>query len=251
MKYDELGIEGTLPGMMNPIETARTLKRRLADIIASRLTANWDRKHAVDTGGRIPLSAAGIKVSGDHARQGYDVVSTPTSVFAFISRFFPGRRSDYSYLDIGSGKGRTVLLASEMGFRICLGIEFASFACEIARRNVQSFIGSGVQRSPCLIVNDCATKFEFPAGNLVLFFNNPFSDEIWRQVVPRLVATGKEDRDVTVILIGSFPDKIRDAADELARSGAFATEAQGLTPRYWDAYAPFYFFVLRSAAHLA
>lgn len=246
-----MGFEGTLPGMMNPIETARSLKRRLADIIATRLTANWDLKHAVDTGGRIPLSASGIEVSGDHARQGYDVVSTPTSVFSYVSKFFAERRSEYSYLDIGSGKGRTVLLASEMGFKLCLGVEFASFACEIARKNVQSYIGSGAQRSPCLIVNDCATKFEFPAGNLVLFFNNPFSDEIWRQVVPRLVAIANQDRDVTVILIGSFPDKIRDAAGELARSGAFVTEAQGLTPRYWDAYAPFYFFVLRSATHLA
>lgn len=246
-----MGFEGTRPGMMNPIETARSLKRRLADIIATRLTANWDLKHAVDTGGRIPLSASGIEVSGDHARQGYDVVSTPTSVFSYVSKFFAERRSEYSYLDIGSGKGRTVLLASEMGFKLCLGVEFASFACEIARKNVQSYIGSGAQRSPCLIVNDCATKFEFPAGNLVLFFNNPFSDEIWRQVVPRLVAIANQDRDVTVILIGSFPDKIRDAAGELARSGAFVTEAQGLTPRYWDAYAPFYFFVLRSATHRA
>jgi hypothetical protein len=236
--------------IVGPIDGARYIKRRLMHYIVTYLRNNWDLKHKVDTGGRISLNASGIEVSGDHARSAYDIVSTPPSVFTCLSKFFPERRGDYSYLDIGSGKGMTVLLASEMGFKACIGVEFASFPCETARKNLQHYIGSGSPRSPCLIVNACATEFRFPDGNVVLFFNNPFAPEIWRKMVPRLVDIANQARDVTIILTGSFPDTISGAADELVQSGIFVRRTEGVTPRFWDSYAPFHFFVLDKKSRL-
>lgn len=229
-----------------PIETARYIKRRLTDYVATRLINKWDVKHGVDTGGRIPLNSAGIEVSGGHARSGYDVVSTPPRVFGYIANLFPDPREDYSYLDIGSGKGRTVLLASELGFKACIGVEFASFACDIARKNLADYVSPVSRRSPCRIVNACATECTFPDGNLALFFNNPFSPDIWPEIVRRVSSVADEDRAVTVILIGSFSDTIRGAASLFVRSGAFGRRTEGVTPRFWDSYAPFHFIVLEN-----
>lgn len=224
----------------------RRFKRRLAGKLATHLSNNWDCKHGVDTGGRIPLSSPGVEVTGNHVQWGYDIVSTPPSVFSYMARFFPTCRAEYTYVDLGAGKGRTVLLASEMGFKYCVGVEFANFASEIAQNNLQSYIGASANRSPCSIVTKCATKFPFPDGNVVLFFNNPFSEKIWKDVVPRVSDLAKNKQAVTVILIGSFPDMIRVAAEMLLQSGDFMRSAAGITPRFWDSYARFHFFVLKS-----
>jgi Methyltransferase domain len=226
------------------IDSARSIKRRLKERIATHLSNNWDLRHGVDTGGRVPLSLPGVEVSGVHARWAYDVVSTPPSVFSYMARFFPARRADYTYVDIGAGKGRTVMLASEMGFKRCVGVEFAKFASEIARKNLQSYIGASTPRSPCSIVETCATKFPFPDGDVVLFFNNPFSEQIWNDMVPRMSDIAIQNRAITLILIGSFPEMIGKAAEQLVRPGPFVRRAEGVTPRFWDSYARFHFFVL-------
>ncbi len=140
-----------------------------------------------------------------------------------------------------------MLLASELGFKACIGVEFASFACVIARENLEHYISSVTNRSPCSILNACATKYAFPDGNLALFFNNPFSHEIWSEVAERVSGLARQDRAVTVILIGSFPDTIRDAASLLVQSGALKRRAKGVTPHFLDSYAPFHFIVLENA----
>jgi hypothetical protein len=235
------------------MESARRIKRRLAERLAAHLSKKWDLKHGVDTGGRVPLSLPDVEVLGDHARWGHDVVSTPSSVFSYMANFFPARRADYTYVDIGAGKAKTVLLASDMGFRSCVGVEFASFACKIAQKNLQSYASASTARSPCAIVEMCATKFPFPDGDLVLFFNNPFSEQIWNDVAPRVSDIANQDRAIAVILIGSFPEIIAKAAEKLVRSGAFVRRAEGVTPRFLDSYARFHFFVLdgkRAAANV-
>src|SRR5688572_3346622 len=46
---------------------------------------------------------------------------------------------DCNFLDIGSGKGRVLLIASQYGFRKIVGIEFSPELCAIARKNVEVF----------------------------------------------------------------------------------------------------------------
>ncbi len=234
----------TRSAAFDPIAAARTLKRRLADRVAEHLTHKWDQQHGVDTGGRVAINASRVAVVGDHAGSGYDIVSTPPSVFAYLSRYFPAQRNDYSYMDMGCGKGRTVMLASELGFKACIGVDFASFACDVARENLTRYKSPAPERSPCAIFNDCATKCAFPDGNLLLFFNNPFAIDLWPEVARRVTEAADQKRAVTIILLGSFPDTIRAAADIFTRSHAITKRAEGLTPRFWDSYAPFHFIVL-------
>lgn len=231
----------------NPIATARTVKRRISHQIAILLTRKWDKRHGVDTGGRVAINASRVAVVGNHAQSGYDIVSTPPNVFAYLTRYFPDHPNNYSYMDIGCGKGRTVLLASELGFKTCIGIDFASFACEIARKNLTSYKSAVAKRSPCAIFNECATKCAFPDGNLLLFFNNPFGADLWPEVTRRIAEAANQDRAVTIVLLGSFPDTIRAAADLLTQSQVISKHAEGMTPRFWDLYAPFHYIVLTNS----
>lgn len=233
-------------GVARILQAAVFAKRKAAYRITLLLLERWDRAHRVDTGGWLRLDAnpaAGMEFKG-----GYDVVSTPPSVFRFVSRFFPCSRETCTYVDFGSGKGRTVLLASELGFKRSLGVDLADFACEVARRNVVSYRSRAAQRSACEIVNADATSYEIPAGDVVLFFNNPFGPDVWPAMAGRIGAACDARRSITVVLIGSFPDTIRAAARLIEEASPLRTRAQGVMPRFLDAYARFHYIVLDRAS---
>jgi tRNA1(Val) A37 N6-methylase TrmN6 len=42
-------------------------------------------------------------------------------------------------VDIGSGKGRVLLMASEFGFKEARGVEFSLNLCEIAKKNIENY----------------------------------------------------------------------------------------------------------------
>lgn len=53
-------------------------------------------------------------------------------------------------VDIGSGKGRVLLVASEFGFREARGIEFSPKLCAIAKENLEIFKAKKLQKPPFL-----------------------------------------------------------------------------------------------------
>lgn len=82
----------------------------------------------------------------------------------------------FSFVDLGSGKGRVLLMAAEYPFRRIVGVELLPELHEIARENVV--------RDPRieLVLGD-AREFRFPDGPLVVFLFNPFPPWVLRQVL--------------------------------------------------------------------
>src|SRR5262249_51583700 len=76
---------------------------------------------------------------------------------------------DFTFIDIGSGKGRTLLMAASYRFRRIIGVELLPALDEVARDNVQKH---GSARPIELICGD-ACEFEFPPGPLVVYLFNP------------------------------------------------------------------------------
>lgn len=83
--------------------------------------------------------------------------------------------SRFTFIDIGSGKGRALLLASEFGFRRIIGVELLPELVEVARENVGQFERRGAHSTTELICGD-ATKFAFPAEAAVVFLFNPLPE---------------------------------------------------------------------------
>lgn len=65
----------------------------------------------------------------------------PTSTLAFqsIMRNLPTDVSEYVFVDFGSGKGRTLLLAAEFNFKRIIGVEFARELHDTAVKNVKNY----------------------------------------------------------------------------------------------------------------
>jgi len=100
----------------------------------------------------------------------------------------PGRLAveNYTFIDLGSGKGRVVLIASKLAFRKCIGVELNADLNAIAADNFARWQQSGDARSPLEAICQDALAFEFPPGPCLVFLFNPFPTQVLAPLVGRL-----------------------------------------------------------------
>jgi SAM-dependent methyltransferase len=158
----------------------------------------FDVEHGTDTGGLIPGSELGVGHRHDLFIAGYAGVP-PSGFRAAILRWQSlGTRypiEEYTFLDLGCGKGRAVLLASEFGFREAVGVELNAGLAEIARANAAMWTAGGKARSPIRIACGDATEVKWPAGPCLVYLYNPFSEPVMRAVVEAMRERFGDRRD--------------------------------------------------------
>jgi SAM-dependent methyltransferase len=93
--------------------------------------------------------------------------------------------SQFTFIDIGAGKGRALLLASEFAFRRIIGVELLPELVEIARENAREFERRGVRCGIELVCED-ATNFDFPAEPAVVFLFNPLPGAALQTLIQNL-----------------------------------------------------------------
>ena len=99
----------------------------------------------------------------------------PPDQFREMMAALPIDFTQFTFIDIGSGKGRALLLAAEYGFRRILGVELLSELHEIARENRGKFLKRGKRANMELLSMD-ATEFCFPTEPTVVFLFNPLPE---------------------------------------------------------------------------
>lgn len=91
----------------------------------------------------------------------------------------------YTFIDLGSGKGRTLLMAAEYPFRRIVGVELLPELHRVATENVEKFARQNAGRSIEVIRAD-AREFEFPKEPLVLYLFNPLPEAGLERVMENL-----------------------------------------------------------------
>ncbi|MGC1379946.1 MAG: class I SAM-dependent methyltransferase [Candidatus Baltobacteraceae bacterium] len=135
--------------------------------------------------------------------------------------FLPGA----TFVDVGSGMGRAVLLASEYPFKQIVGIELAPALHAIATENVANARGLELRCRDLRLLCGDARRRRFPKGDLVVFLFNPFDEIVLRETLERIVSS--RARGAGVIVLYHTPvhrDVLAEyASDTLADSpGEFA-----------------------------
>lgn len=94
---------------------------------------------------------------------------------------------EFTFVDLGAGMGRAVLLAAEYPFRAVIGVELHPTLARIARRNMAVWRGLVRARAPMRLVCIDAGEFDPPPGPCVAFLFNPFGGPVLRRVLARWV----------------------------------------------------------------
>lgn len=96
---------------------------------------------------------------------------------------------DFTFLDLGSGKGRTLLMASDYPFRRILGVELLAALDQIAQENLRHYKNPSQQCFALESICADAVTFSLPAEPLVVYLFNPFGESGLRHVVANLEQT--------------------------------------------------------------
>jgi len=189
---------------------------RVVSSVRSALRAHWfDWRHHVKTCGDNDLRQ--LTVVGENASHAIPYIPTTPRTGRHILRNLPVRDySNYTFIDIGSGKGRILLLAAELPFRRIIGIEFASDLHALAQKNVKTYRNPDQVCFQIEPVNIDATQYEFPLEPLLIYFFYPFDQSVMEPVIQNLNRSLVEHpRDVILVYHNPVLYEVVESASQL------------------------------------
>lgn len=89
----------------------------------------------------------------------------------------------YTFIDLGAGMGRALLLASAYPFRAVVGVEIHPTLARIARKNLALWRALQKTRAPMRVFCRDASAFPLPSGPCVVFLFNPFGAPVLRRLL--------------------------------------------------------------------
>lgn len=140
---------------------------------------DFDLRNGTDTGGIEPLWKFDIR--SPNARFGASYQVTQEQDINHALDFLHEDLQTFTFIDLGCGKGRTLLVASDLGFKQVIGVEFASELVDIARFNLEKR-----RIVNAIVLHADAADFQFPDSDTVIYLYNPFSQEILQKVIANL-----------------------------------------------------------------
>ena len=134
----------------------------------------FDLKYGVRTAGKIPRWR--LLFSSLNAVHGVHYQPVGEQELHGAIDFLNDDLSRFTFIDLGCGKGRALVIAERYPFRSIIGVEYNRALAAEAAQNAR--------RSQVICAD--AAGFEFPDDDLVLFLYNPFSAKIMAKVVAKL-----------------------------------------------------------------
>jgi predicted RNA methylase len=185
----------------------------LADKILQRMTRGsaahaeaflshpFDAEFGTDTAGLIRAQEL---LDGHGRKSVYNTAfyATPPSLFQKALARLEVDFNGFTFVDLGAGKGRAILLASNYPFRQVIGVEYARELATVASRNISRYHPPFrlCQDVRCILGDAC--DFSLPPGPLVIFMWNPFVGLVFERVLTNLEASlQREPREVYVVYL--------------------------------------------------
>jgi SAM-dependent methyltransferase len=195
---------------------------RAANIAPNRHAVHpFDLKFGTDTGGYLRPDELGSGGIHDAMNNGYSAVAP--SVFREACRRWretlpssAARLEAYTFVDVGAGKGRALLLAAELPFRNVIGVELDEPLARIAQKNITQWKRRVRPQAKIRIMHEDAAEFRWPRTPLLVYLNNPFDCALVEQLVSQIAAAAAAGPGLVDILYVNPA-----CADALTRRGDF------------------------------
>jgi hypothetical protein len=193
---------------------------------ADRENIEYDRRFGTDTFDRVRLADIGAERGTGYDLEGYGTCPMNESHFREIVRLLPVDIGEFTFFDVGSGKGKAVLLASDHPFRRIIGVELSDVLHGIAERNLGAY-SSRRDKQPQVELR-CADflKYTLPDDPLVFFLNNPFPYSIAEPAIAHIERSFTAHPRPMIVVYRKPEPRVLDRLDAspvfaVARSSAF------------------------------
>ena len=162
----------------------------------------FDRRFHVETSGIIRMEEYDIEAKKKETAIRYQ--PTPIKPLRSILKSLNIDHFQYTFIDVGSGKGRVLLLASEFPYNKIIGVEISQQVHRIAEKNFETWNNPKQKCWDLQSICIDACEYRFPEEPLVLFFFTPFTSPILARVIENLNNSIMEKpRSVYIIYFGS------------------------------------------------
>lgn len=150
----------------------------------------FDAQHGVVTEALLFLGELDPEAIGPAMKDATHYEPTPVAECNALLDTLPEPVGDFTFIDVGAGMGRVVMLAAMRPFRQVTGVEVSGALCETARDNLvrRRRVPPALVCKDVRIVQADAAAFRYPSGNLAVYLYNPFGERTLARVVDALAA---------------------------------------------------------------
>jgi SAM-dependent methyltransferase len=128
---------------------------------------------------------------------------------------------DFTFIDLGSGKGRALLMAADHPFRRIVGVELLPALHHVARENIRRYQSESQKGFVIESVCSDAREFVFPPEPLVLYLFNPLPEAGLAQVIANLERSLRENsRRIYVLYHNPLLEQVLQRCEGLTRLAA-------------------------------
>ena len=124
------------------------------------------------------------------------------------------------FLDVGAGKGRAILVASEYPFLRVDGVELNPKLADIARRNISLWESKqqSTMLAPLMLHEDDATRLPLPQEPLLVHLFHPFEDRLLRRFLRHIEKDlTAHPRPLDLVYVNADDDSMLDKHPALER----------------------------------
>jgi SAM-dependent methyltransferase len=185
----------------------------------------FDTKYNIDT--QMPVALADLETTAPGAKFANRYQGAPVAVLHRIIRRLKIDRQRFTFIDLGSGKGRVLLIAAQYPFKSVIGVEFSKTLHDIALTNIQKVVGAGATRTKVTSVNCDAGEFDFSEiGDKIVLCYNSFAADLMIRVLDNLNAPTHKPGETIFAYLGGMPSAVWQKLNlfPIIDKGEFLTE---------------------------
>lgn len=152
--------------------------QQLASWYTDRRTRAFDLRYGTDTFDRLHMHQLTVGANLDEKFKGWKYGPINEDFFQEMMSNVRADLREYTFLDVGCGKGLAVMLAGAYPFKRIIGLDFSRELLDVAKRNLEIFRSAGGQANGVEWVHSDFMKYDLPVEPTLLFLNNPFPEHI-------------------------------------------------------------------------
>lgn len=224
--FAERGLLRTL--LLAPRLPLTLLRERHVAKVLSEVSAQseFDERYGVDTDGavggkgdsRSRTFLSDLEIPSANWIFGVDYSPIPPEQFKRIFASLRLNLQEYVFIDFGSGKGRALLLASDLPFKKIIGVEFSPELHAVAQSNIKKYSSPTQLCNSLESINMDITDYQLPLEPCILYFLDPCRATIYPRILENIRKSWKAfPRNIVIVYVAPRSEAVFNSSGFLRK----------------------------------